>query len=170
MDPATERIAAGLSQAIQAERDGQHFYKMAAETTQDDQGRRMFLDLANDELEHERFLRAQYDSVAKTGKIDPAVSLGPVREFASEHPMFSPQIRERIASAHFEMTALSVGIQLELSAIRFYENEAAVVDDPEAKAFYEKLAAWEHGHLTLLQNQAEELKEDYWHASGFAPF
>jgi rubrerythrin len=170
MDPATERITAGLSKAIQAEREGQHFYKMAAETTKDDQGRQMFLDLAKDELDHERFLRAQFDSVAKTGKIDATISLGAVREFKPEHPMFSPQIRERIGSAHFEMTALSVGIQLELSAIRFYEEEAAAVTDPEVKAFYEKLAAWERGHLTLLQNQAEELKADYWHSSGFAPF
>ena len=75
MDPATERITAGLGKAIQAEREGQHFYKMAAETTQDEQGRQMFLDLAKDELDHEHFLKAQYDSVAKTGKIDPEIAL-----------------------------------------------------------------------------------------------
>ena len=68
------------------------------------------------------------------------------------------------------MTALSIGIQLELSSVNFYAGEARDATVAEAKAFYEKLASWERGHLSALQRQADELKEEYWTEGHFWPF
>ncbi|MFH1144780.1 MAG: ferritin family protein [Candidatus Eisenbacteria bacterium] len=170
MERDAQRMAAGLLKAMQAEREGQHFYRMASASTQDAQGRRIFGDLADDEREHEDFLKQHYESVLQTGKPDAAARLGPAREFAEHHPIFSEELRQRAATAHYEMTALSIGMQLELAAVNFYEGEAAAVSDATVKDFYRRLAAWERGHLTALQRQADELKEDYWNAAGFAPF
>jgi len=167
MDPVTQRIADGLVKAITAEREGQHFYRMAAAATEDRQGQQTFQDLAADELRHEEFLKAQYDAVVRTGKPDPGVKLAPPRQFT--HPIFSRELLKRAASAHYEMTALSIGIQLEMSAIRFYEAAAQASEDPAIRSFYGTLVLWEQGHLGALQRQAEELKEEYWSASGFSP-
>jgi len=170
MDSHTERVAKGLKQAMQAEIEGQHFYEMAAQSTKDARGREVFETLAHEEFEHYQFLKAQYQSLEQTGRIDATAKLGEPHRLAGPHPIFSPDIRKRIGSAHYEMTALSIGIQLELSAVNFYRAEAEVAHDPEVKAFHQRLAVWEKGHLSALQAQAEALKEDYWHESGFAPF
>ncbi|MFH1755171.1 MAG: hypothetical protein ABIA59_05655 [Candidatus Latescibacterota bacterium] len=68
------------------------------------------------------------------------------------------------------MTALSIGIQLEMSAVNFYTGEAEISTDPQIKSFYMELAEWERGHLHALQTQADSLREDYWSEGGFSPF
>ena len=69
------------------------------------------------------------------------------------------------------MTALSIGIQLELSAVQFYRAEAeAASDDPVVSALFNDLAEWEKEHLSALQMQADLLREDYWNTAGFSAF
>ncbi len=88
----------------------------------------------------------------------------------AESPIFSPQIRKRIKDAHYEMSALSIGIMLEQNSVAFYEAQAKSVDDPQARSLYEELADWERGHLHALLRQEGALKEEYWAQAGFAPF
>ena len=164
------KIADALLKAMQAEREGQHFYMMAAQTCEDAKGRAVFEQLAAEELEHARFLKAQYQSVLDTGGPDKSLKLGPPTDLSGPSPIFSEKIRDRIKDAHFEMTALSVGAQLELDAQKYYTEQAAETDDDIIKAFYLELAAWEAGHYRALLAQQDSLKEDYWSASGFAPF
>ncbi len=170
MNEQIKRMAEGLKKAMQAELEGQHFYLMASQNTQDTQGKQVFQQLAEEEVEHFNFLKAHHDSLLKTGHVDTTATLGTQKMMEGPHPIFSPEIRERIGSAHYEMTALSIGIQLELSSINFYRAEAEAASDPAVKSFHEKLASWEKGHLSALQAQMDELKEGYWHEQGFAPF
>ena len=170
MEEGTKRIAAGLEKAMQAEIEGYHFYQMAAKSTEDAKGRETFRYLADEEQGHFNFLKAQHESITKTGEVATDVQLGEKREFAGGHPIFSDQIRERIGRAHYEMTALAIGIQLEKSAVEFYEAEAQAASDPAVKALHRELMIWEQGHLSALQAEADALKEDYWHEARFAPF
>jgi len=170
MDATTQRMADGLRKAMQAEHEGHHFYRMAASATQDPKGQKVFEQLAAEEMEHFQFLQTQLGSVTKTGRIDPQARLGEPANLSEPHPIFSPEIRTRIGQAHYEMTALSIAIQLELSAVNFYAAEAREAPVAEVKAFYEKLSSWERGHLTALQRQADELKEEYWSEGHFWPF
>jgi rubrerythrin len=170
MDNSTKRMIDGLQRAIQAEHEGRHFYLMAAGNTNDLQGREIFQNLAEEELSHFHYLQAQYKSLLETGKVDSSVSLGKSKILSGSHPIFSEAIKERINQAHYEMTALSIGIQLEQSAVRFYSTEAETVVDPAVASFYGELAEWERGHLKALQSQMESLREDYWNKGGFAPF
>lgn len=170
MDAQTQRIVEGLKKAIRFEGDGHNFYMMAAGNTSDPEGREVFEMLAREELEHVRFLRTQYDAFLKTGGPDASVKLPPHRALDGDHPIFSDRIKDRIGDAHMEMTALSIGIQLELNSIQFYKGEAAASDDPRVKEFYQELADWEKEHYDALLRQQNSLKEDYWAAGGFAPF
>ena len=165
-----ERILKGLKQAMQAEADGHNFYKMAANNTNDEEGKEVFLQLAQDEVEHFIFLKAQYDSIIETGKVDMNVKLGKPSTEANESPIFSEGFKSRLNEAHLEMSALSIGAQLELSAVQFYQKEAEVIDDPAVKQFYTELAEWEKGHHRRLIKQQQELQDDYWDAAGFQPF
>lgn len=169
MDPAIERMTEGLRKAMQAEQEGRHFYLMASHSTTDAQGRQTFERLADEELDHFNFLKAQYGSLLKTGKIDEAIHLGP-KKFTGEHPIFSEDLKKRVGGAHYEMTALSIGAQLELSAVNFYRAEAEAAADPKVGGFYQQLVTWELGHLQVLQKEMDALKEAYWHEAKFEPF
>ncbi len=171
MDEATRaRILAGLVEAIQSELQGHHFYKMAASNTDDDQGRSVFERLAGEELDHANYLRAQHGAIAARGTTDDTVALGPRMDLGAPSPIFSARLTERVQDAHYEMTALSIGMQLEESAVQFYRAQAGSVDVPKIREFYERLAEWESGHFSALHRQYEVLKEDYWGQQGFAPF
>ena len=170
MDDTIKRVTEGLNKAIRAENEGHHFYKMAAMSTQDPKGKEVFQYLAEEEMEHFKFLKSQYRALIETGKGDATLKLGTRKEFSGNHPIFSEGIKNRIKSAHYEMTALSIGMQLELSAVNFYQGEADNAPDDVVKAFYKELATWEKGHLTMLQRQADSLRDDYWNEAGFSPF
>ncbi len=169
MNDAIKRTTEGLAKAMQAENEGCHFYLMASQSTQDLQGRQTFERLAAEELEHFNYLKAQRAALTKTGQVDDGIKLGP-KQFTGGHPIFSPELKRRIGGAHYEMTALSIGAQLELAAVSFYRAETEIASDPKVKAFYQQLVAWELGHLQALQQELDALKEDYWHESKFEPF
>ena len=105
----------------------------------------------------------------KTGNVDLNVRLGKPSD-KTETPIFSDDFKSRIKEAHHEMSALSIGAQLELSAIKFYNEEADAVDDHVARKFYKELAEWEMTHHRQLIRQQQELQENYWQAGGFQPF
>jgi rubrerythrin len=170
MAMARTTLAEGLAQAIKVERDGHSFYTMAANTSQDSKAREVFAQLAAEELDHMQFLARHYRSVLETGRPDQEARLGPRADLSGMSPIFSHGIRARIGQAHLEMSALSIGIQLELDSQSFYRSQAGASDDPLVTQFYLELAEWESGHYQALLKQHEELKEDYWSAGGFAPF
>jgi rubrerythrin len=170
MDETTKRLVDGLRQAMEAEVDGYHFYQMAARTTADPKGREIFEQLAREEVEHHNFLRAQYRSLSETGKVDAAAKLGPRKVLTGDHPIFSSDLKARAKSVNYEMSALSIGSHLELSAVRFYSDHAEKATDPAVKAFFSELADWEKGHYEALNRQLETLRGDHWDTMRFSPF
>lgn len=167
---ARTRVLAGIEQAIQAETSGHHFYLMAGQTTSDPKGKEVFASLAQEELDHLRFLQLQRKSLLETGLVDAKAQLGPQITLGGDHPIFSQSLVDRVAKAHFEMSALAIGIQLELNAQRFYGEQAQAAPEEDVRLFFERLARWEAGHYQALLRQQDNLKEDYWSAGGFAPF
>ena len=170
MDEAMKNVVEALRKAIQAEIEGQHFYRMAARSTEDPRGREVFEQLAEDEVSHEQFLRAHHDHIIEKGTPDPNAKLGTATSLPESSPIFSDAIKSRIASAHYEMTALSVGIQLELSAVKFYKQASQQATDPLIRQQFRELSEWESGHYQALLRQQEELKGDYWASSNFSPY
>lgn len=170
MENANKKLTEGLMEAIKAERDGYSFYMMAAGGTGDPKGKEVFETLAREELDHMNFLRQQYDAILKTGRPDMNIKLGPRKDLTGISPIFSERLKSRIKDAHIEMSALSIGIQLELDAIKFYKEQARTSTDPDVTGFFNELADWETGHYNALWEQQQALKEDYWSAGGFAPF
>jgi len=170
MQDSKKQLAEGLLKAIKAERYGHDFYLMASQSTRDQKGKKIFEMLAGEELDHMHFLMGQYNSILKTGRPDQSLKLGSRVDLSGMSPIFSESLKERISDANFEMTSLSIGIQLEKDAIDFYKSQSDQTDDPRVKKFYTELAEWESGHYHALLRQQDELKEDYWANSGFAPF
>ncbi len=169
MTNANEKILAALKTAMEAEMTGYHFYNNAALTTEDPQGKATFKRLAEEEMLHFNYLRKQYGSVLATGGFDFSTPLAADSTAEIGGPIFSPQLKARIKQSHFEVSALSVGMQLELNAVNFYRQCAEESDNPEVKAFFNHLVKWEQGHYDGFAQELESLKEDYWQANNFVP-
>ena len=169
MIESTQEVLDGFKHAIQTEADGYQFYLMASEKTHDATGKKMFRILADEELKHKEFLFGQYKSFAETGHLDTGLNLGTQFDFNSNE-IFSPDINNRIDESQFEMSALSIGITLELSSMNYYRKQAEKSSDPGIVNLYNQLADWELKHYEALLRQQEMLKEDFWSKGGFAPF
>jgi len=94
-----------------------------------------------------------------------------VQEATKQHdnPIFSQKMRERIKDCHFEISALTIAMKLEMDSVRFYRQCAEQAGAEDAKNFYLGLAEWKQKHLQSLEQELEMLKEDYWEANHFTP-
>lgn len=159
-----------LRLAMLSEQTGIEFYTTAARTTTDPRGREVFLILAAEESLHLRFLKDHYGAVSAGREPEPIVAMAHGAELNAESPIFSEELRRRIATAHFEMSALAVGLKLEHETISRYRTLAAIAPTPAAKQFFEQLVEWEQSHASALSRQQAQLLDQYWQAARFAPF
>jgi len=164
-----DQLLAGLKEAILAEQTGVQFYAIAAANTTDAQGREVFQQLARDEAEHQRWLRRQYGHLVE-GTPWETWEPAPHAGLSGPSPIFSDELRSRIGEAHWEMTALSVGLALEEATVGRYRALAQAADRPEVRQFFEQLTKWEESHAEALSRQSNLLKESYWREARFAPF
>ena len=169
MTQTKDQLLAGLKEAILTEQTGAQFYTVAAANTTDAQGREVFQQLARDEAEHRRWLSRQYGHLVggtpwETWNPKPDAGL------SGPSPIFSDALRSRIGEAHWEMTALSVGLTLEEATVIRYRTLAQASDRPEVRQFFEQLMKWEESHAEALRRQSNLLKESYWREARFEPF
>ena len=122
----------GLKIALQTELNGIEFYRMAAQSTEDEKGKKVFQMLADDELKHFNAIQQQYKSLIDTSKWT-NIDLGDVSAFEGENPIFTDGLKDRVKGKHFEVTALSIGAQLESNSIDFYRKMKEQSTDPAAK-------------------------------------
>jgi len=169
MNKKTEEILQGLKTAIEAELTGHEFYKNAAKTTSDPVGKETFSRMAEEEIGHFNYLRHQYKSVLEKGEYDFTKKLLKKDHKHAESPIFSDEIKRRIKDSHFEVSALTIGMKLELDAMRFYSACAEKADNEGVKKFYAELADWEKDHYRAFEQQLDMLKEDYFQANNFVP-
>jgi rubrerythrin len=163
------RILDGLKIAMEAELTGHQFYKAASKNTKDAKGKETFSRMADEEMVHFNTLRHQYQSILKNGEYDFTNKLRKSHKNSGSSPIFSKEIRKRIKTSHFEVSALSIGMKLEMEAAGFYRKCAAKATTPAAKKFYNELAEWEQGHYLSFKNELDVLREEYFAANHFVP-
>ena len=169
MDKQTNEILAGLKTAIEAELTGHEFYKNAAKSTSDPVGKETFARMAEEEMSHFNYLRHQYRSVLEKGDYDFSKRLAKKQFRHAESPIFSEEIKNRIKNSHFEVSALSIGLKLELEAMKYYRSCAKEAKNEQTRQFYNELAKWEENHYLVFKRQLEMLKEEYFQANNFIP-
>ena len=169
MTQTRDQLLAGLKEAILTEQTGVQFYTVAAANTTDDKGREVFRQLARDEAEHQLWLGRQYGHLVNSTPWE-TFKPAPHADLSGPSPIFSEGLRSRIGEAHWEMTALSVGLALEEATVIRYRKLAQAADQPEVRRFFEELAKWEESHAEALSRQSNLLKEAYWREARFAPF
>lgn len=84
--------------------------------------------------------------------------------------VFSERFRSEARGAAFEVSALSIGMQLESRAISTYAAAAVQAIDLPIQQFYRFLTLWEQQHLDALHALYEGVRNDFWTQAGFEPF
>jgi rubrerythrin len=140
-----------LQTAIKGEIEGRELYKTAAEKTGDKKAQEIFTLLSDEELGHLNTL-VQIAKDYDAGKELSVPSLPQPATFNdAESPIFTREFKDKVAD--FDMSALSIGIKLELESEKFYRETAEQADEPAVKDLFKRLADWEHDHYNYLKKQ-----------------
>jgi len=167
---ATDQIVEILRKAYQIEVDGYTFYSMTADRADKPAVQELFGKLAQDEVQHQAFLRSVMKNYGQLGVEAFALS-GTIPDMgAFSNKVFTGRFREQAEGAAFEMAALSVGMTLEKNAIAYFSTAARDATEDQVRGFYRFLAEWEQQHLDALQGLHETIRSDFWERGGFSPF
>jgi len=159
-----------IQKAYQIEVDGYTFYSMTAERAEKPAVQELFGKLAQDEVQHQAFLRSvlqRYDQHG-LGAFSMSIKVPDLSAFSDK--VFTERFREQAEGAAFEMAALSVGMTLEKNAVAYFSTAAREATETEVRRFYQFLADWEQQHLRALEGLHESIRSDFWDRSGFSPF
>jgi rubrerythrin len=170
MAEARAQILETLHDAYQIEVDGYTFYAMTAEKAAKPAVKELFEKLADDEIQHQTYLKdigRRYDVVG-VGAF--AIARSTIDLSGLTNHIFTERFREQAKGAAFEMGVLSVGLTLETNAIAHFTRAAQTADSAEVKGFYRFLADWEQQHFEALNGLYTEIRVDFWGQGGFAPF
>ena len=67
------------------------------------------------------------------------------------------------------MAVVAIAVDLEAKAVDFYKQVATQADDPETRAVFQHLVAWEEGHHRQFLAIEKELRDAYFSDRGFSP-
>lgn len=155
-----------FKQAILNEVEGYEFYKMAAYNASDDEVKKAFLNLANEELKHIDWLKDAFKKLS--GNPEDQSTLAMI-----ENPP-SPQIFKwenlQTKNANLAVSVLGIGIEMERASVKFYEKAANETPYEAAKQLFEVLAKWENVHLEQFSRGYDALIKDWWSDQGFEAF
>lgn len=147
-----EELIRIIQKAVQTERDGNRFYSGAAEATRDPKAKKMFEQLARDELYHVQVIEELYRDLL------PDATEEPVKGF----PIFEKRMRElggRLPDLGNEFEVLQKAIEDEKEARDFYRKAAGSFESGQAGEVFADLMEMEEGHIRLLQAELDFLEK-----------
>lgn len=163
-------IKEALKVAIKGEIEGRELYKVLAEKTDDPEAKIIFENLAKEEDSHFQALKTVSQTLVDSEefvmpKLEKLVTFENV-----DSPIFSKSFKTRVKEKHFEMSALSIAMKLELDSTNFYKKMADEAPNNDLKIFFQTLSDWEKGHYDAISKQIKALEDEYFEKNNFAPF
>jgi rubrerythrin len=158
-----------LKMAILMEKRGIAFYTNVAGQTTDPEISTIFKTMSEEESIHVKFLSEQFLSFEKNKEFT-CPNLQDQAADGIANMVLSEEVKNRITAAGFEAAAISAAIDMEKKAIEVYSKQAEAATDSNEKILYNWLSDWEKGHLKILNDLDNELKEKIWYNNQFWPF
>ncbi len=150
-----------FKEAMRGELEGRELYSMIAEKVTDKKAKQIFEHLSQEEYSHYKEL----EEVAKSyfeGKPVPEPKLSKLAQFEdSKSPIFTEDFKNFLKDKHFEMSALSIGMKLELESSKKYKEMADSTDNQTLKDLFLYLSKWEEEHYDALRQQSDFFREFY---------
>ncbi len=166
----TQNVTDILKQAIIMEHRGKALYEQVAQQTGNEDVKKIFNVMAEEEQTHIDFLQKQLAHYSKQGSFDKnELESAPGHE-AIANTILSEAMIKDISGSGFESAAISAAIDMENKSVEVYSKRAAETKDPNEKELFEWLANWEKGHHKLLIDLNKQLTEKVWYDNNFWPF
>ena len=159
-----------LKKAMQGEIEGRELYKTASEKSDDEKAKEVFAFLSDEEESHFQALQSIYKSYTEDEELKIELPAKKINFNNADNPIFSENFKSRLKGKHFEISALSIGIKLELDSYKFYADMADETFDIKLKEFFRNLSEWEKAHYDALNRELESLQNEYFEKNNFAPF
>ena len=148
-----------LKIALEAERSGINFYRMAVEYITHPSGKTTFLKIAEEEKRHLRELEQEWKDLVSRHKniLEAPVFLH--FDFESLKKIFPTrdQIREKLKGKLDEEQALSLAMEMEHESYRFFSEYAQKFNDTRGKAIFLRFAAEEEEHCRTIQEEFDKI-------------
>lgn len=151
-----------LKVAILNEQEGFRFYREASEKVKSEDAKKAFLQLAQDEKDHEDVLRKMYEQMRHSQRIS---VYDPDGGYIVEPRIFRKN-KETVATDDYEMAVYKIGILMEEASERYYRESAEKTGSTELKKMLLYLADWEVSHRDALKEEYERLREEWWKKEG----
>jgi rubrerythrin len=147
-----------LKFAVRVEENGELFYHRAATFAENDTVRRLFNDLADQEIRHRRIFQEMLDQV---GEYRPPESytgeyMSYLRDFIDNRAVFTKEAKQQAAGVSDTLAALSFAIQRELDSVVYYQEVKQFVPEKHHR-FIDSVIEEERKHFTILS----EMKKQY---------
>ncbi len=146
-----------LTQAMKLEKDGRSFYLNMVDLVDDESGKAMFRQLAEDEVDHLNYIERQYEAL-KAGEGWSAIpEMDTGEEIEAVSLVFPPekQALEELPKNPTEEDALLFAMGIEDTSFKLYHNSTEMAKDPQAKKLFMQLANAEHTHFNILMQRYE---------------
>ncbi|MCX6828579.1 MAG: ferritin family protein [candidate division Zixibacteria bacterium] len=152
--------AALLKNAIKGEEDGIAFYDLLADRAVNPEARRRLENLRDDEKRHKSLLTNLYRKYVG-GEIGalPAQGIGPLAKAFD---------KGKLKIFKSEMEYISLAIETELAATRFYKEGKEAIGEKEFAEILHQLSEEENSHYEILMAEKEAMAGNYhWFSSDF---
>jgi rubrerythrin len=157
-----------LKGALLLEYKGKALFDSVAGNTEIEEVKELFRILAHEEENHIAMLNKQLVRLIKGGKLDETSSSEELPPSTAE-AVLTQTIVDRVHGAGYEAAVISAALDFEKKAVKFYTEQSAVAETEEEKHLYEWLKRWETGHMQMLAEMDEGLKEKIWYDNQFWP-
>lgn len=167
-----------LEFALSMEKEGESFFRGAAEKVSHPDAKAMFSELADWEKMHQQYIREQIAILKHHGSWQLNESAaGPFKQEPTSYEIFyrheageGPQPTLPLTERSSDLAALRMALAIEGDLHHFYAKAVESIADPAGKRILELLAGWESEHQTMIRTQYDALQQLFWSEMGFAPF
>lgn len=156
-----------LKRAMLLEMNGKEFFEMAARTASSPVAKELFEHMVEEEKHHLHILQITFKRYLESGQIE--MPSEAERDFAFDDPIIGKDFLVELKNSHFDSSAISIALNLEEKAFKFYEKAEKEATDPEIKKLFRWLTEWEIGHHKKLLTLEEEFRQEVWNDSNFWP-
>lgn len=157
MADTRESHVEALQVALDTEKKGFRFYKIAAKSSKDPKGREVFEHLAADEVEHMGVIATLYESLTND---EPWMTYEEAVEKFGVTPkekIIFPDVPDEVQEDFDDLKALEEALEFEKKAVQFYTKQAENSESEKARAFYQSLIQIEEGHVEIIQAELDSL-------------
>ena len=154
-----------LETAERIERNGQHYYRRAAEQITDEKGRKLLLGLAEMEVHHEQIFKDMRAGLSERQKqpqvYDPNDELAMYIQALADSHIFNTKEdpADTLTGEESLEDILRTAIQLEKDSVLFYQGMAELTPDKASKAKVEQIAKEEVQHVNMLSASLATLRQ-----------